>query len=117
VLGQAEMHWILQHKPSELPLVRKLFNLNEREAELVSGLSVVPGRYSEVFAVMGERHQVLQVVPSPIEYWLATSNHNDVAHEALVRQANPSLTPEQMLVGLARRWPHGRVHQSKEVAA
>lgn len=51
--------------------------LNSQELRLIQSLEQVKGVYSEGFLMEGETRQVIRIEPSPIEYWISTSDSED----------------------------------------
>lgn len=80
---------MLQRGDSEL-LARTL-KLNSQELALVHSLQQRKGEFSEGFMIEGDSRQVIRVFPSPIEYWLSTSDAQDNAYLNDLRQQGLSL--------------------------
>jgi type-IV secretion system protein TraC len=51
--------------------------LNTQELDLIHTLGQRKGEYSEGFMIEGEHRQVVRIYPSPLEYWLSTSDAGD----------------------------------------
>ena len=109
ILNNSPIKLFLSHDASDLDVVASTFKLNEREVELLRGLRSVPGRFSELLGLFGERRQVLRLVPTGIEYWLATSHPNDRKWEEFSIACNPKLSREEIVKGLAQRYPNGAI--------
>jgi hypothetical protein len=60
--------------------------------------------------MLSQRRQVIRLIPTPIEYWIATSNKKDVDWEALARSRSPNKSPMDVLKVLAHKYPHGAMH-------
>jgi hypothetical protein len=74
---------------------------------LIASLRQSKGQYSEAFVMANEARSVIRVSPTPIEYWLATS---DAADNQLIEQErgkNPRATLIDILNALAARFPNG----------
>ena len=56
----------------------------------------------------GENGAVLRLEPTPLEYWIATTDPDDLKAEALAREKNPALRPLALLQELARQFPKGK---------
>lgn len=50
------------------------FGLNSRQVEAVKGLEMKKRSYSEMLLCFGENSRVLRLEPTPLEYWIATTN-------------------------------------------
>ena len=51
--------------------------LNSQELRLIQSLEQVKGVYSEGFLMEGESRQIIRIEPSPLEYWISTSDSKD----------------------------------------
>lgn len=83
--------------------VFKALNVTTREAELIRQLGQVKGEYAEVL-VTGSTSFVGRIWPSPLEYWVATSDPVD--HSALEAEC-PGEPTWEAVERLAARWPKG----------
>jgi hypothetical protein len=110
ILNNSPIKLFLSHDPSELELVGQLFQLTDRERNLLKSLTSEPGHYSELLAFFGKRRQVLRVIPTGIEYWLATSHRKDRDWEKLAIEQYPELSRTEIVKRLGRSYPHGVVH-------
>lgn len=61
-------------------VLKNALKLNEREISLIQSLEQRKGKFSEAFFLRSDRAQVLRISPSPIEYWLSTSDAKDNAY-------------------------------------
>jgi len=69
---------MLQRGDAEI-LARAL-KLNTQEIRLIHSLSQQKGEFSEGFMIEGNYRQVVRVYPTPVEYWLSTSDAADNAY-------------------------------------
>lgn len=60
------------------------FGLNSRQVDAVRSLSMKRRCYSEMLLVFGENSRVLRIQPSSLEYWIATTNAEECAMEAIL---------------------------------
>lgn len=81
---------MLQRGDSDL--LAKTLKLNSQELALVHSLQQRKGEFSEGFMVEGDHRQVIRVFPSPIEYWLSTSDAQDNAYLAKLREEGLTLS-------------------------
>ncbi|MDA9101346.1 ATP-binding protein [Omnitrophica bacterium] len=84
-----------------------LFGLNDNEIQAAKELDVKPGFYSEVFIKFDDRGVIAKVEPSPLEYWIATTDPSDLFQESKLRRAKPGIPDLEVLETLARRFPNG----------
>lgn len=85
--------------------IERVLNLNEVEKSVVSLLEQKKGYYSEIFLKqMGIGASRATVVPSPMEYWMATT---DPADNREMGEALKKHNLEEALKILAENYPHG----------
>lgn len=65
---------------ADIAVLREALKLNSRELKLIQQLARVKGVYSEGFLMNGESRQVIRIQPTPIEYWISTSEADDNAY-------------------------------------
>jgi hypothetical protein len=68
-------------------------------------LSQKKGEYSEGFMIEGDHRQVVRIYPSPLEYWLATSDAQDNLYLESLRKDGSDLMAA--LEKAALTYPHG----------
>ena len=84
ILNNTATKFVMLQRGDMNVLVKNL-KLNAREIELISSLSQKKGHYSEGFLIKGDDRQVVRIFPTPLEYWLATSDAEDNGYlDALV---------------------------------
>ena len=105
ILTNTQCRWMLPLNEGH-DLLHK-FNLADHEIEAVRHLQTVKGFYSECFLKSGEEGVVSRLEPSPIEYWLCTTNADDWLAEKSVKTAHPDWDYEHVLEYLAKHFPHG----------
>ncbi len=79
--------------------------LNPQELALVHSLEQRKGKFSEGFMIEGSHRQVIRVHPTPLEYWMATSDSKD--NSELVRLQETGLTLEDSILAAAASHPFG----------
>lgn len=93
--------------------LERILNLNETEKQVVSLLDQKKGYYSEIFLKqMGIGTSKAVIMPSPMEYWMATTDPND-NREMTEMLGKHGL--EEALKMLAKEFPHG-TSQRKGIA-
>lgn len=80
--------------------------LNPQELALVHSLEQRKGKFSEGFMIEGNHRQVIRVHPTPLEYWMATSDSKDNAE--LLRLQGEGLSLEESIFEAARTYPKER---------
>ena len=106
ILNNTATKFILMQR-GDLEPIQKTLKLNSQEMALISSLKQEKGTYSEAFLMANEKRSVIRVVPTPLEYWLATS---DAADQELLNQAREKMKGEDLpliLLWLARHFSKG----------
>lgn len=106
ILSNTATKFILLQR-GDLEPIRTILKLNEQEMALISSLRQVKGSYSEAFLMANEARTVIRACPTPLEYWLATS---DAADNALLedrRKQQPEKTLAAHIHELANEYPFG----------
>lgn len=80
--------------------------LNPQELALIHSLEQRKGKFSEGFMIEGNHRQVIRIYPTPLEYWMATSDSKDNAE--LLRLQMDGLSIEDSIFEAARTYPKGR---------
>ncbi len=107
ILPNSSVKWILKQTGGNLPSLKETLLLNEREARLVESVTSKKGYFSEAFLIAGDDKQVVVVESTPLEYWLATTDPNDLKAFEKTRQKNPNLSDAEILELLALEFPRG----------
>lgn len=58
-------------------VLSETLKLNSTELKLIQSLEQRKGLYSEGFFIAGDTRQVIRIQPSPLEYWISTSDARD----------------------------------------
>jgi type IV secretory pathway VirB4 component len=87
--------------------VAAAFRFTDHELAAFESLTHVKGRYSEAFLQVEDHSEIVQVMPSPLAYWMATTNAQDKHVEEQLREKNPTAPAVKLLRLLAERLPHG----------
>ena len=86
--------------------------LNSREVSIIHSLEQVKGLYSEGFLMDGETRQITRIEPTPLEYWVSTSDAKDNAYLEILKEKFGSL---ELAIEYAQKdYPYG-VAQGKAV--
>jgi len=118
ILGNSNTRFILRQ--NSMPAIKGIvdyFNFNEQERRLIETLQIKKGEYSEVFFSQSkELNQIsskMVICPTPIEYWVATTDAMDLNYYEKIKKENLNLKMYEVLVKCANDFPHG-VGYSKE---
>ena len=104
LLNNTATKYILLQRGDTATLQNAL-KLNTKEVQLIDSLSQCKGQYSEAFMSQGHASGVIRVCPTPLEYWLATSDSRDNLHLSELRALGHSL--EEALRLAAKSYPEG----------
>lgn len=95
-------------------ILQEALKLNSQELELISSLQQQKGEYSEGFMIEGDDRQVIRVFPSPLEYWLSTSDQGDNSFlEKIMKEEKLSLT--EAIHKATYEYPKGIANGRKEM--
>jgi len=112
ILGNSNTRFILRQ--NSMPAVKGIvdyFNYNEQEKRLIETLRIQKGEYSEVFFSQSIQLQNISakmvICPTPIEYWVATTDAMDLNYYEKVKKENPNLDMYAVLQKCAKDFPRG----------
>ena len=57
----------------------------------------------------GEQHAVVAIEPTPLEYWIATTDPRDLAKFEEIQKNSPNLSQLEVLTQLSESYPRGVV--------
>lgn len=106
ILSNTATKFILLQR-GDLEPIRKILKLNDQEMSLIQSLGQSKGLYSEAFMMLNEDRTVIRIKPTPIEYWLATSDAIDNSYLDEYRKKYPEKTLPQVIEELASQFPFG----------
>ena len=99
IISNTYLKFILKIK-SGFELLEK-FGLNPQEIAKVRDLRIEKGVFSEIFLKFNDHSRVIKVQPSPVDYWICTTDPEDTQKEAAVRAAHAEYTTAQVIKTLA----------------
>lgn len=109
ILANTASKFILLQR-GDLEPIRKILKLNEQEMALIGSLRQQKGAFSEAFFIYNDNRTVIRAVPSPVEYWLATSDATDNAKIEELKLQSPGKSLRQIVEQLADEYPYGYAH-------
>jgi conjugal transfer ATP-binding protein TraC len=89
----------------DIAVLRDALKLNSQELKLIQSLEQRKGVFSEGFLMTGEIRQVIRIQPSPLEYWISTSDARDNLYLSELRKDGLSL--ESALLKASELAPFG----------
>jgi conjugal transfer ATP-binding protein TraC len=78
------------------------FGFTSTEIEAIKALSSVPRKYSDLYLKFNEHGTVIRVEPSPLDYWICTTDPEDAMKESALRHEHPGWSHAQVLEALAQ---------------
>ncbi len=113
VLPNTSLKWVLMQKGADQARLREVLQLNENEMALIAALHQERGVYSQAFLMAEDKHCVVAIEPTPLEYWIATTDPRDLALIDERIKSNSSIDQLDLLKQLSTEFPKGIV-TSKE---
>ncbi len=112
ILGNSNTRFILRQ--NSLPAIQGIvdyFNFNDQERRLIETLQIKKGEYSEVFFSQSQELNRISakmvICPTPIEYWVATTDAMDLNYYEKMNKEHPNLNMYDVLGKCADEYPHG----------
>ncbi len=109
ILPNTSIKWVLMQKGADKNRLKEVLHLNDNEIALVSSLHQERGVYSQAFLMAEETHCLVAIEPTPLEYWMATTDPRDLARIESIQKQNPEITSLAVLERLAKEIPRGVV--------
>jgi hypothetical protein len=107
ILTNTSIELFLRSKPLEAKSIAQAFSMNDAEMALLMGLQAIQGSYSDVLVSIENKRQVVRLVPTGTELWLATSDKRDLDLRRSYAERYPHLTCRELAWGLGRKYPNG----------
>ncbi len=107
ILPNSSVKWVLKQTGGNIPHLKEILLLNERETKLVESVTSKKGYFSEAFLIAGDEKQVVVIESTPLEYWLATTDPQDLKIMEEFRLNNSGMPETQLLELLAEKYPRG----------
>jgi len=98
--------FILRQRKIDWDDFKATFDFNDAQVEAVKSLDIVKGRYSEFFFMQDESQAVLRLEPEPLSYWICTTDGNDKAQVAAMREKYPQMPLIEILTKLSKGETH-----------
>ena len=112
ILGNAHTRFILrQNSAPALQGIVDYFKFNEQEKHLIETLQMKKGEGSEVFFSQSKGLKPISgkfvIYPTPIEYWVATTDALDLDYYDKVKAENSSMDMYEIVKKCAQAYPNG----------
>jgi conjugal transfer ATP-binding protein TraC len=109
ILPNTAIKWVLSQRGADTARLKEVLQLNDNEMALVASLHQERGVYSQAFLMAGEQHAVVAIEPTPLEYWIATTDPRDIAKFEKIQKESPQLSQLEILTLLSQKFPMGMV--------
>ncbi|MCB0369953.1 MAG: ATP-binding protein, partial [Bdellovibrionales bacterium] len=101
---------LIMLQKGDTQVLSKYLKLNSQEIRVIQSLRQKKGFYSEGFLMAGDSRQVIRFYPSPMEYWISTSDARDNLYlQKLMNENNISLS--EAVVQASKEAPLGIANQ------
>ena len=107
IMPNSSVKWILKQKGADQNSIREALQLNEREMSLIASLESVKGKFSESFLLCEDKRQIVRIESTPLEYWLFTTDPQDLALLEKIKSEVPNSTSLELLTLASIRYPEG----------
>ncbi|MBL7555113.1 MAG: ATP-binding protein [Bdellovibrionaceae bacterium] len=107
IIPNSSIKWILKQNGASVKNLTETLQLNPREIDLIRGLKSVRGEYSESFLMSENDRQVVVIESTPFEYWLGTTDPQDLMQIEEIKKTQPNLHGMEVLKALAKKYPKG----------
>lgn len=105
MMNNSPVKYILRLKKDHEKLAH--FGFNENEIEEAKSLEAKPGFFSETFVKFDQNPAIAKLEPTGLEYWIATTDPEDLDAEDRIRARTPEATDREIYETLSREYPHG----------
>lgn len=109
ILPNTSLKWVLSQRGADTARLKEVLQLNDNELSWIAHLHQERGEYSQAFLMAGEQHAVVAIEPTPLEYWIATTDPRDLAKFEEFQKAHPDLSQLETLKALSDEFPKGVV--------
>lgn len=113
ILNNTAMKVVMQQR-GDLNILKDALKLNEQEISLIQSLEQRKGVFSEAFMIEGDHRQVIRIFPTPLEYWVSTSDAKD--NLLLTQHTSNGLTLFEAIKKASDEYPFGVSQGKKETA-
>ncbi len=109
ILPNTSLKWVLSQRGADTARLKEVLQLNENEMAAITQLHQERGVYSQAFLMAGEQHAVVAIEPTPLEYWIATTDPRDLAKFEEFQKTSAELSQFEVLTRLSEAYPRGVV--------
>jgi conjugal transfer ATP-binding protein TraC len=107
IIPNCSIKWILMQNQSDPKRIKEILSLNDAEVGLIGALSQKKGYYSEAFLIAQKQRISLVIESLPLEYWIATTDPQDLSMIEKFSNENPAFSKINALEKLSQLYPQG----------
>ena len=107
IMPNSSIKWILKQKGADQNSIKEALQLNDREMALIASLESVKGKFSESFLLCEDKRQIVRIESTPLEYWLFTTDPQDLAILEKLKCEQPDLGNLELLKLASLQFPEG----------
>ncbi len=111
ILPNTSIRWILMQNGADQERLKEVLRLNSTESALITSLHQKKGEYSEAFLMAEENRTVVRISPTPMEYWIATTDPRDLG--MFQNELNSGKSQLEALRYLSQIYPKGVIASNK----
>ena len=106
--------YVLKQAPgTSYEKIKSALNLSDPDIKKIKNIDNVKGEYSEIFVKTPDLKGIIRLIPTPYEYWLATTNGDDKQlFNRVLSEKNNDL--RETLYYLSKKYPNGTFGKGKE---
>ena len=105
--------FILRQRKIDWEDFKSTFDFNDAQVDAVKSLEIVKGKYSEFFLMQDENQGVVRLEPEPLSYWICTTDGNEKAKIADLREKCPDKTLMEILIQLSKGGSNNESHKTQ----
>lgn len=94
--------FVLRQRKIDWEDFKNTFDFNDAQVDAVKSLEIVKGKFSEFFLMQDENQGVVRLEPEPLSYWICTTDGNEKARIAALREKEPMRPLVEILEKLAK---------------
>jgi conjugal transfer ATP-binding protein TraC len=113
ILSNCSIKWILLQQNINEDRFKELLHLNDNEIAVLQSLHQKKGEYSQGFLMAQNRHTLVMIESTPLEYWISTTDPRDLTKVDELEATKLHTKPE-ILELLAKRYPNGVAHSERK---
>ena len=114
IINNTSIKLVLSQR-GDIGLLQKTLKLNPQEIALIQSLEQRKGVYSEAFLIEGDHRQVVRIYPSPVVYWISSSDAKD--NKYIDELTASGLSLEDAIIKAAQIYPLGVSANTQQAAA